>query len=118
VDKAGQLPDTESIFRAAAEGDECARFVVNRALEHLAAALVSFLHAFDPEVLILGGNIAAAGPARRSDKRHDCSSDKDNVGPRNSDRVSKDSRLWRRCGRSRLGFPAAALASDLKNKVG
>jgi glucokinase len=24
--------------------------------------LVSFLHVFDPEVLILGGNIAAAGP--------------------------------------------------------
>jgi glucokinase len=63
VDKAGQLPDTEAIFRAAAEGDECARFAINRALEHLAAALVSFLHTFDPEVLILGGNMAAAGPA-------------------------------------------------------
>jgi glucokinase len=63
MDNAGRLPETEAIFRAAAEGDECARFVVNRALEHLAAALVSFLHTFDPEVLILGGNIAAAGPA-------------------------------------------------------
>jgi glucokinase len=63
VDSKGQVPDTEAIFRVAAEGDECARYVVDRALEHLAAALVSFLHAFDPEVFILGGNIAAAGPA-------------------------------------------------------
>ena len=29
-----QLPNTEAIFRAAAEGDECARFVVDRALEY------------------------------------------------------------------------------------
>ena len=27
-----------------------------------ALPLVSFMHTFDPEVLILGGNIAAAGP--------------------------------------------------------
>jgi len=63
VDSKGQVPDTASIFRAASEGDECARYVVDRALVHLGAALVSFLHAFDPEVFILGGNIAAAGPA-------------------------------------------------------
>ena len=31
------------------------------AFESLAAALVSFLHVFDPELLILGGNISAAG---------------------------------------------------------
>ncbi|HEY6766895.1 MAG TPA: ROK family protein [Candidatus Sulfotelmatobacter sp.] len=58
----GHSPDTEAIFRAAADGDECARYVVNRALEYLGAALVSFIHTFDPEILILGGNIAAAGP--------------------------------------------------------
>ncbi len=63
ADSTGRLPDTEAIFRAAAEGDQCARYVVDRALEHLAAALVSFLHTFDPEIFILGGNIAAAGPA-------------------------------------------------------
>ena len=59
---AGQPPTTEAIFRAAAEGDESARCVLDRALEYLAAAVVSFLHIFDPEVLILGGNIAEAGP--------------------------------------------------------
>jgi glucokinase len=58
----GQPPDTEAIFRAAAEGDESARCVIDRALEYLGAALVSFLHTFDPEIVILGGNIAAAGP--------------------------------------------------------
>jgi glucokinase len=58
----GHPPDTEAIFRAAADGDECARYVVERALEYLGAALVSFLHTFDPEIVIRGGNIAAAGP--------------------------------------------------------
>ena len=59
---AGEPPSTEAIFRAAAEGDESARCVLDRAFEYLAAAVVSFLHIFDPEVLILGGNIAEAGP--------------------------------------------------------
>ena len=62
ISSTGEVPNPEAIFRAAAEGDECARFVVDRALEYLGAALVSFLHTFDPEILILGGNIAAAGP--------------------------------------------------------
>jgi glucokinase len=62
VDSTGQAPNTEAIFRAAAEGDESARHVLDRAFEYLAAAIVSFLHIFDPEILILGGNIAAAGP--------------------------------------------------------
>jgi glucokinase len=58
----GHPPDTEAIWRAAAEGDACARHVVDRALEYLAAAVVSSLHIFDPEIFIFGGNIAAAGP--------------------------------------------------------
>jgi glucokinase len=58
----GEVPNPEAIFRAAAEGDECARYVVDRALEYLGAAIVSFLHTFDPELFILGGNIVAAGP--------------------------------------------------------
>ena len=62
VDDAGRVPTTEAIFQAAAEGDPSARRVLDLAFESLTAALVSFLHVFDPEVLILGGNIAAAGP--------------------------------------------------------
>jgi len=53
---------TEAIFRAARDGDEAARSVLERATRYLAAAVVGFLHAFDPELLILAGSIAAAGP--------------------------------------------------------
>jgi glucokinase len=59
--KEGQAPDTEAIFRAAANGDESAGCVLNRAIESLTAAVVSLLHIFDPEVLIMGGNIVTAG---------------------------------------------------------
>ncbi len=62
VGNAGQPPSTEAIFRAAADGDESARCVIERALEYLTGAVVSVLHIFDPEVLIVGGNIAEAGP--------------------------------------------------------
>lgn len=62
VSDTGHAPDTEAIFRAAAAGDESARYVLDRALDYLGAALVSFQHTFDPEIFILGGNIAAAGP--------------------------------------------------------
>ena len=57
----GEAPNTEAIFQAAASGDESAGCVLDRALEYLSASVASLLHAFDPEVLILGGNIAAAG---------------------------------------------------------
>ena len=60
-DVTGKPPDTEAIFRAAADGDESARCVLDRAFEYLAPAIVSFMHTFDPEIFILGGNIAAAG---------------------------------------------------------
>ena len=36
--------------------------VLERAFEYLAGAIVSVLHIFDPEVSIIGGNIAEAGP--------------------------------------------------------
>jgi glucokinase len=62
LDANGRIPTTEAIFQAAAEGDPSARRVLDLAFESLTAALVSFLHVFDPEVLILGGNVAAAGP--------------------------------------------------------
>jgi glucokinase len=58
----GHPPTTQAIFRAAAEGDESARCVIDRALKSLTATVVSVLHIFDPEVLIIGGNIAEAGP--------------------------------------------------------
>jgi glucokinase len=61
VGEKGEVPDTKAIFRAAAQGDESARRVLDRSLESLIAAVVSLLHIFDPEVLIIGGNIVTAG---------------------------------------------------------
>jgi glucokinase len=57
----GQIPGTDAIFQAAANGDEVAQRVLDRALKYLAAAVVSLFHVFDPEVLIVGGNVASAG---------------------------------------------------------
>jgi glucokinase len=62
VGGAGEPPTTEAIFRAASSGDESAICVLERAFEYLAGAMVSVFHIFDPEVVILGGNIAEAGP--------------------------------------------------------
>jgi glucokinase len=67
----GQPPSTQAIFRAAAEGDESARCVIDRALKSLTATVVSVLHIFDPEVLIIGGNIAEAGSQLLSPIRDD-----------------------------------------------
>jgi len=61
VDAEGHVPSTEAIFQAAAEGDPSARRVLDLAFESLTGALASFVHVFDPELLIVGGNIAAAG---------------------------------------------------------
>ncbi len=62
LDNVSQPPSTEAVFRAAAAGDESACRVLHRASEYLTAAVVSYLHIFDPELLIIGGNIAEAGP--------------------------------------------------------
>lgn len=62
LEKGGRVPSTEAIFEAAAEGDPSAQRVLDLAFETLTAALVGFLNVFDPELIILGGNVAAAGP--------------------------------------------------------
>jgi glucokinase len=62
LDDDGRVPTTEAIFQAAEEGDPSARRVLDLAFESLTAALVSFVNIFDPELIILGGNVAAAGP--------------------------------------------------------
>lgn len=49
------------VFRLAEEGDEAGRSIRDRAVGRLAAAIVGLVHAFDPEVVILGGQISRAG---------------------------------------------------------
>ena len=60
--EAGNGPlSCEAIFRIAAEGDPIARQIVDRATRCLGAAMAGLAHAFDPEIFILGGQIANVG---------------------------------------------------------
>ena len=56
------ISDCSQVFQAAAESDEVASWIIDRAIMHLGAALASLVHMVDPEIIILGGQIAEAGP--------------------------------------------------------
>ena len=58
--RAVQPPEPEDILRAAQEGDGSAGEVLTNYVRHLAAAVVSYVHAYDPDVVILGGGIMHA----------------------------------------------------------
>ena len=61
--------DFETVFAAAATGDAVAAAVRDRCLHVWAAGAVAMVHAWDPEVLVVGGGVmkrAARGAARRS----------------------------------------------------
>jgi glucokinase len=59
----GRFPSTEELVAAHLNGDEEAGRVWLASLKRLAAAIASIINAVDPEVIILGGGIARAGPA-------------------------------------------------------
>lgn len=52
-----------AVFEAAAGGDHLARLIVARAVDALGSAIATLLAVFDAEVVILGGEVAAAGAA-------------------------------------------------------
>jgi len=56
-----QLATCRTIFQAASEGDDIAQAIVARAIHALAAAIAGLLHVFDPEIVILGGQVVDAG---------------------------------------------------------
>jgi glucokinase len=56
-----QLATCRTIFQAASEGDELSQSIVGKAIHVLAAAIAGLLHIFDPEVVILGGQVVDAG---------------------------------------------------------
>jgi glucokinase len=56
-----QLASCRTVFQAASEGDEIACTIVSDAIYGLAGAVAGLLHLFDPEVVILGGQVADAG---------------------------------------------------------
>ena len=56
-----QLATCRTVFQAASEGDELSEQIVAKAIHGLAAAIAGLLHVFDPEVVILGGQVVDAG---------------------------------------------------------
>lgn len=54
-------PSCEDVFRAAELGDPAASGIVNRAVHALAAALAGLVYVFDPQIIVLGGQVAGAG---------------------------------------------------------
>jgi glucokinase len=59
----GRFNTTHELVAAYDAGDKFAAEVWLRSVKHLAAAIASFVNVFDPEVVIVGGGIAVAGPA-------------------------------------------------------
>src|SRR6185436_1741393 len=60
---AGRFTSTRELVAAHLTGDEKAGEVWLRSVKNLAAGITSIINALDPEVIIIGGGIAQAGPA-------------------------------------------------------
>jgi glucokinase len=52
--------DFAAVFSDAARGDECARAIRDHSLCVWSALAVNLIHAYDPEMVILGGGIMAS----------------------------------------------------------
>src|SRR6185503_3897902 len=59
----GRFTSTRKLVEAHLAGDDDATAIWRRSIFHLAAAVASFINAFDPEIVIIGGGIAQAGAA-------------------------------------------------------
>ena len=59
----GNFESTHYLVAAAQRGDQKAREVWERSVFQLGCAIVSMINIADPEVVIIGGGIATAGPA-------------------------------------------------------
>ena len=59
----GRFNSTRELVEAHLKGDPEATLIWLRSVFHLAAAIASFINAFDPEIVVIGGGIAQAGPA-------------------------------------------------------
>jgi glucokinase len=61
LDFGSRLPTCAEVFDLARQGDAVAADIVRRGAKALGAALAGLAHAFDPELIILGGQISEAG---------------------------------------------------------
>jgi glucokinase len=59
----GRFKTTHELIAAHNSGDEGATTIWLKSVRDLACAVASFINVFDPEVVVIGGGIAAAGPA-------------------------------------------------------
>jgi len=59
----GRFDSTRTLVEAHLAGDKDASEIWLRSVLHLGAAIASFINAFDPEIVIIGGGIAQAGAA-------------------------------------------------------
>jgi len=59
----GRFTSTRKLVEAYLAGDDEAAAIWLRSVSHLGAAVASFINAFDPEIVIIGGGIAQAGSA-------------------------------------------------------
>jgi glucokinase len=59
----GRFTSTRKLVEAHLAGDTDATAIWLRSVFHLAAAVASFINAFDPEIVIVGGGVAQAGAA-------------------------------------------------------
>src|SRR5690242_15609318 len=59
----GRFTSTRKLVEAHLAGDSDATAIWLRSIHQLAAAVASFINAFDPEIVIVGGGIAQAGAA-------------------------------------------------------
>jgi glucokinase len=60
----GEIPsfNARDVAEAAKRGDALARSAYARAGEYLGIGIASFLHIFDPSIVIIGGGVSQAGP--------------------------------------------------------
>jgi glucokinase len=54
--------NAKQVADAASHGDELAIAAYRRAGEYLGISVASFLHAFDPSIIIFGGGVSQVGP--------------------------------------------------------
>jgi glucokinase len=64
-------PSCREVFEHAAQGDRAASLIVKQAIQRLAGAVAGMFLMFDPELLIVGGQIASAGEALFAPLRED-----------------------------------------------
>ena len=61
----------KDVFEFAQGGDKLADSIIDEACRYLGAGIVNFIHAFDPQVIVLGGGVANAGePLLERVRRH------------------------------------------------